>query len=138
MVFSDIFVERNNNPTMTLKIIVPFIFVNFICFSQQKHEVHIKKYDRTKNLLSIEDTTFKVLQIKHFKKSQHLTMSRRQYIQYNFRKTTNPKMYLKKIIRIKPLGTDFFNENILLEYWVDIKTSKVLVLKQRVDIKTKI
>ena len=113
---------------MKTTISILLILITFNVFSQDLEIGEIKEvkeinFDDEYNNITIDGITYKCLQFSHYdpKRFRDINLG-----------------YMKKTIRIKPLGSDFFNENYNLQYW-QTKEGKVRVFLEAwiLDVKYK-
>ncbi len=106
------------------KILILFM----VCFminsilSQEKSIVKVTKYDvKYANLTINNEQRYKVLQVK---KITH---------DFIIMELNNKEYKLVKVIRMRPLSTDFFDVNVLLKYYEDVKKGTRIIIIEEVN-----
>lgn len=121
---------------MKHSIFILLIFVTTLTFSQEKIRVSAPKYDvKYANITLKDNIKYKVIEERIIKTS--VKMKGKQYNRFFDSKIDNGEYFLYKILRVRPITENFFNENVLLEYFRN-KNGNYIIIKQVVDNKLKL
>lgn len=117
-------------------IFILLTFVTTLTFGQEKVRIFAPSYNVKYANITLEDgIKYKVIQ--EYVVKSNVKMKGKQYNRFIDPKIDNGVYKLHKVLRVRPLNEDFFNINILLEYF-ETKNGKRIIIKQAVNNKLKL
>jgi len=112
-------------------IFILLTFVTTLTFGQEKVRIFAPTYNVKYANITLEDgIKYKVIQ--EYVVKSNVKIKGKQYNRFIDPKIDNGEYFFYKALRIRPLTENFFNENILLEYYRN-KNGKHVIIKQVVS-----
>jgi len=104
------------------------IFITILTFGQEKKRINVPEYNADYANLTLDDgIKYKVIQ-EYISKS-NIRMTGKRYNKIIEEGINKQQYVLYKVLRVRPITDNFFNQNILIDYYKN-KNDNYIIIKQ--------